>query len=122
MRPVTARPPALAPDETGAAPTYLTAGQVGAMLQLSAKSIYRLPKQDPTFPQLKLAGSVRFRRERLMRWLRSREQGPGQQRTNVRVSRDARLRALGNAVVPAVATLARKELSAAAMRPGYTSA
>ncbi len=85
MRPVAARPrpdPAPAPDEISAAPTYLTAGQVGVMLQLSAKSIYRLAKQDPTFPQLKLAGSVRFPRERLMRWLRDREQGPGRQRAN----------------------------------------
>jgi len=54
-------------------PEYLTADQVGGMLQLSAKSIYRLAKADPTFPQIKLMGSLRFPRERLMRWLRARE-------------------------------------------------
>jgi len=54
---------------------YLTAEQVGAMLQLSAKSIYRLAASDPTLPMLKVGGSVRFPRERLERWLRDREQG-----------------------------------------------
>jgi len=54
-------------------PEYLTADDVAAMLRLSAKSVYRLAKRDPTFPQLKLMGSVRFPRERLLRWLRSRE-------------------------------------------------
>jgi predicted DNA-binding transcriptional regulator AlpA len=64
-----------------AAPTaaYLTADQVGTLLQLSAKSVYRLAADDPTFPRLKLGtgrnASVRFPRERLLRWLRDREQG-----------------------------------------------
>jgi predicted DNA-binding transcriptional regulator AlpA len=57
-------------------PDYLTAAQVGAMLQLSAKSVYRLAKADATFPQLKLMGTVRFPRERLLRWLKSREGRP----------------------------------------------
>ena len=67
----------LAPELTPAA--YLTPAQVGKMLQLSAKSIYRLAKDDPSMPMLKLGGkrggSVRFPRERLERWLRDREQG-----------------------------------------------
>lgn len=54
---------------------YLTPTQVAEMLQLSAKSIYRLAKSDPTMPMLKLGGTVRFPRERLERWLRDREQG-----------------------------------------------
>jgi excisionase family DNA binding protein len=61
----------------GAAPeptAYLTPEQVAEMLQLSVKSVYRIAK-DPTFPALKIGGSVRFPRERLLRWLRDREQG-----------------------------------------------
>jgi predicted DNA-binding transcriptional regulator AlpA len=46
------------------------------MLQLSVKSVYRLARADATLPQLKLMGSVRFPRERLMRWLRAREGRP----------------------------------------------
>ncbi len=69
-------------DDSRQEPEYLTADQVGAMLQLSGKSVYRLAKQDSTFPQLKLLGSIRFPRERLMRWLRSREGQPeGHSRT-----------------------------------------
>jgi excisionase family DNA binding protein len=60
---------------------YLTAEQVGTLLQLSAKSIYRLAKDDPTMPMLKLGGAVRFPRERLERWLRDREQGRAQTRS-----------------------------------------
>lgn len=43
---------------------YLTAEQVGALLQLSAKSVYRIARADPTMPMLKLGGTVRFPRER----------------------------------------------------------
>ena len=66
------------PGETG--PEYLTADQVGTLLQLSAKSIYRLAATDPTLPMLKVGGSVRFPRERLERWLRNREQGRARSR------------------------------------------
>ena len=59
------------------APGYLTADQVGSILQLSPKTVYRLAKEDPSIPALKLGGSVRFPRERLERWLRDREQGRG---------------------------------------------
>jgi excisionase family DNA binding protein len=58
-----------------AAPAYLTPNQVGAMLQVSDKSVYRWLKDDPTMPALKIGGTVRFPRERLERWLRDREQG-----------------------------------------------
>lgn len=54
---------------------YLTADQVAAMLQVSPKSVYRWAKIDPTLPVLKLGGTLRFPRERLLRWLRDREQG-----------------------------------------------
>lgn len=63
---------------------YLTADQVGKqLLQLSAKSVYRLAKADPTMPMLKIGGTVRFPRERLERWLRDREQGRPQMRRQV---------------------------------------
>lgn len=54
---------------------YLTADEVAGILKLSAKTIYRLAKTDPTLPMLKLGGAVRFPRERLLRWLATREQG-----------------------------------------------
>jgi excisionase family DNA binding protein len=60
-------------------PVYLTPEQVAKMLQLSAKSLYRLAKSDPTLPMIRLGrgknASVRFPRERLLKWLRDREQG-----------------------------------------------
>jgi len=56
-------------------PLYFTAEDVAALLKLSAKSIYRLAKDDPTLPCLKLGGSIRFPRDRLLKWLRDREQG-----------------------------------------------
>jgi excisionase family DNA binding protein len=49
--------------------------QVADLLQVSAKSIYRWIKDDPTLPALRIGGTVRFHRERLQRWLRAREQG-----------------------------------------------
>lgn len=66
---------AVDPAPTTAAPAYLTVDQVGEMLQLSGKTIYRLVTKDPTMPALRLGGTVRFPRERLERWLRDREQG-----------------------------------------------
>ena len=59
---------------------YLTAAQIAELLQVSAKSVYRWATVDPTFPRLKIGGTVRFPRERLLRWLRNREQGLGRPR------------------------------------------
>jgi len=56
-------------------PMYWTAGDVGALFQASDKTIYRLAKKDPTFPMIKVAGMVRFPRERVLKWLRDHEQG-----------------------------------------------
>ncbi len=55
--------------------SYLTPEQVGDLLQVSVKSIYRWAKADPTMPMLRLGGTVRFPQARLERWLRDREQG-----------------------------------------------
>ena len=54
-------------------PTYLTAADVAEMLRVSAKSVYRFAASDPTMPQLRIGGTVRFPADRFLRWLRSRE-------------------------------------------------
>jgi excisionase family DNA binding protein len=80
---MTARPQEIGTGKRLAAPVeaaYLTPAEVATLLRLSAKSIYRLAKVDSTMPMLKIAGTVRFPRERLERWLRSREQGPPMRR------------------------------------------
>ena len=56
---------------------YLTAADVADLLQVSEKSIYRWAAADPTLPTLRIGGTVRFPAERLLRWLRDREQGRG---------------------------------------------
>ena len=67
----TAQAPAVEPE-------YLLPGEVATMLRLSEKSIYRLVKLEPSMPAIKLGGTVRFPRERLLKWLHTREQGRGQ--------------------------------------------
>src|SRR5207247_3320307 len=59
---------------------YLTVDEVAEVLRVSAPTVYRLAKRDPTFPVLRLPGLMRFPRERLLRWLRDREQGQGRPR------------------------------------------
>jgi excisionase family DNA binding protein len=54
---------------------YLTAPQVAALLQVDAKTIYRWAASEPTMPVLRVGGTVRFPRERLLKWLSDREQG-----------------------------------------------
>lgn len=76
---------------------YLTADQVSELLQLSAKTVYRLVKADPTLPALRIGGTVRFPRERLERWLRSREQGPPMRRQVLSVAKPAKERGAAGA-------------------------
>ena len=59
---------------------YLTVDEVAEVLRVSAPTVYRLAKRDPTLPVLRLPGLMRFPRERLLRWLRDREQGQGRAR------------------------------------------
>jgi predicted DNA-binding transcriptional regulator AlpA len=67
---------------------YLTPREVQTLLNVSLSAVYRLAKDDPTVPVLRLGGTgrpdrlgregrvtLRFPRERLLAWLRSREQG-----------------------------------------------
>src|SRR6266404_4833318 len=56
-------------------PHYLTATQVADLLQVHPATVYRLASADATMPALRIGGAVRFPRERLLRWLRDREQG-----------------------------------------------
>src|SRR3989441_11512167 len=60
---------------TGAMAEYLTAGQIAELLQVSEKSVYRWAAGDPTFPMLKIGGTVRFPPERPVHWLPKRAQG-----------------------------------------------
>src|SRR5438093_13258672 len=59
---------------------YLTAEEVAQLLRVSVKSVSRWAINDKSMPVLRIGGRVRFPRERLLAWLRSREQGHG--RTN----------------------------------------
>src|SRR5262245_14146036 len=54
---------------------YDKAEDIGKMVKLSGKTIYRMAAQDPSFPSLRIGGSIRFPRERVLRWFREREQG-----------------------------------------------
>ena len=56
-------------------PVYWKAKKVGIVMDLSDKSVYRLAKSDPTFPCVKIGGSLRFPRDRVLRWLAQRTQG-----------------------------------------------
>jgi excisionase family DNA binding protein len=75
--------PAVAVSELSG-PAYLTAERVADLLQVSAKSVYRWTKDDPTIPALRIGGTVCFHRERLERWLRGREQGTPRMRRQMR--------------------------------------
>jgi excisionase family DNA binding protein len=66
---------------------YLTAKEVGALLQVSEKTVHRWATEDSTMPALRLGGGkgqrsqLRFHEERLAAWLRTREQGIGRPRS-----------------------------------------
>src|SRR5262249_11161748 len=54
---------------------YMTPCQVADLLQVAPATVYRWAAADPRVPPLRIGGIVRFRRGRLERWLREREQG-----------------------------------------------
>jgi excisionase family DNA binding protein len=69
-----------APDGQAEAARYVTPEELAGWLRCSLKTVYRLAEADPTVPVLRLGRLIRFPRERLEAWLRSREQGPGRSR------------------------------------------
>jgi excisionase family DNA binding protein len=74
-------PTAPAPAELAA---YLTVDEVAALLRVSTKTISRWARSDVTMPALRIGGgTVRFHRQRLEAWLRTREQGTGRARLKV---------------------------------------
>jgi hypothetical protein len=56
-------------------PAYWTAQQLGAYLNRSPKSVYKMPAAHPDMPCLKLGKTVMFPIDRVVRWLQAQEQG-----------------------------------------------
>ena len=55
---------------------YLTVNAVAHLLKITTTTVTRMAKSDPTMPVLKLGRrTLRFPKDRLMTWLRDREQG-----------------------------------------------
>lgn len=54
---------------------YLTPAQAAGLLQVCEKTLSRWSSRDASLPVLKIAGTTRYPRERLLRWLHAREQG-----------------------------------------------
>ena len=62
------------PIET-ATPQYLTAEQVGELLQVSPRTVQRWALEDASMPVLRLGRTVRFPRADLERWFERSTQG-----------------------------------------------
>jgi excisionase family DNA binding protein len=63
-------------ETTGSSPPiYLTTRQVAELLQVDPTTVFRWASTEPTMPATRIGGTVRFHRERLLRWLDAREQG-----------------------------------------------
>jgi predicted DNA-binding transcriptional regulator AlpA len=56
-------------------PQYWLPREFAGVMRLHEKSIYRLMKSDPTFPHVRIGGSVRIPRQRALRWLAKRTSG-----------------------------------------------
>jgi hypothetical protein len=54
---------------------YWTFPEFAVVVRVSDKSLYRLAKNDPTFPCIRIGASLRIPKERALKWLRDREQG-----------------------------------------------
>jgi hypothetical protein len=61
--------------EPAAEPEYWLPEEFAAVIRKHPKSVYRLLKQDPTFPHIRVGGSVRIPRLRARRWLEARTAG-----------------------------------------------
>ena len=63
---------------------YWTAENVADLLKVRPPTVYGWAKRDASMPVIKIGGTVRFPRARLMEWLRSREQGRPPMRKRLR--------------------------------------
>lgn len=57
-------------------PDYLTPEELAKVVKVNTKTVLRWAIADPTMPCLRYRGVVRFPRERVLLWFRTREQGP----------------------------------------------
>ena len=55
--------------------SYDTAVDIGKIVRLSHKTVYRIAKTDPSFPATRIGGTLRFPRSRVLRWLAARTLG-----------------------------------------------
>jgi excisionase family DNA binding protein len=74
MTPALVDTPACEPIKT-ATPQYLTAEQVGELLQVSSRTVQRWALEDASMPALRLGRTVRFPRAEFERWLERSTQG-----------------------------------------------
>jgi excisionase family DNA binding protein len=56
-------------------PMFLTVADLAELLQVSEKSIARWAAQDASMPAVRLGKLLRFERQAVLDWLRSRTQG-----------------------------------------------
>ena len=70
-----AKPSDVASTTAAESAEYLKPDEAAAIVRVSEKTLTRWAKADATFPILKIAGTTRYPRERLLRWFRTREQG-----------------------------------------------
>lgn len=59
---------------------YLTITEAAELLRVSSKTLARWAKADMSMPVLRIGAVTRFPQERLLTWLRSKEQGLGKPR------------------------------------------
>jgi excisionase family DNA binding protein len=64
-----------------ATPQYLTAEQVGELLQVSPRTVQRWALEDASMPALRLGRTVRFPRAELERWFARTTQGSRKNKT-----------------------------------------
>lgn len=69
-------------------PSFLTVVQVASLLQVSEKSVFRWAGADSSMPVLRIGRTLRFDRERLLRWLRAKTQGFGHPRAHKRTHKE----------------------------------
>jgi len=86
---VTPEQGAAAPAASGdGTPLYFTPGEAAAIVRVCPKTLIRWAAKDASLPVLRIAGVTRYPRERLLRWLASREQGGQRTRSPLHPARN----------------------------------